>query len=91
MLAPRRAERPVLEVMAVSKATMIGVALAAAAVVVVVAGVPVSRLLTLLLVLACPLMMVFMHRGGLGAHGSPALNPPSLATSGRQPCRRSRG
>ncbi len=51
-----------------SKATMIGVALAVAAVVVVVAGVPVSRLLTVLLVLACPLMMVFMHRGGHG-HG----------------------
>jgi hypothetical protein len=40
-----------LEVMAVSKATMIGVALAAAAAVVVVVGVPVSRLLTVLLVL----------------------------------------
>jgi len=35
-----------------------------------VAGVPVSRLLTVLLVLACPLMMVFMYRGGHGGHGS---------------------
>ena len=53
-----------------SKATMIGIALAVAAAVVVVAGVPVSRLLTVLLVLACPLMMVFMYRGGHGGHGS---------------------
>ncbi|HWD43854.1 MAG TPA: DUF2933 domain-containing protein [Actinomycetota bacterium] len=55
--------------MAVSKATTIGVALVAAAAVVVAAGVPLSRLLTVLLVLACPLMMVFMHRDGHG-HGS---------------------
>jgi len=33
-------------------------------------GVSVSRLLTLLLVLACPLMMVFMHRGGHGGQRS---------------------
>jgi hypothetical protein len=61
-----------VEVMAVSKGTMIGVALAAAAAVVVLAGVPVGRLLTVLLVLACPLMMLFMHRGGHGhgGHGS---------------------
>ena len=32
------------------------------------AGVPVSRLLPWLLVLACPLMMLFMHRGGHGQH-----------------------
>jgi hypothetical protein len=37
--------------------------------VVVAAGVPLSRLFTVLLVLACPLMMVFMHRDGHG-HGS---------------------
>ena len=51
---------------------IIGVALAAAAAVVLVAGVPLSRLVTVLLVLACPLMMVFMHRGGHrhGGHGS---------------------
>ena len=53
-----------------SKGTMIGVALAVAAVVVVLAGVPVGRLVTVLLVLACPLMMVFMHRGGHGHHAS---------------------
>ena len=29
----------------------------------------VGTLLLVLLVLACPLMMVFMHRGGHGAHG----------------------
>ena len=58
--------------MAVSKGSIIGVALAAAAAVVLVAGVPVDRLLTVLLVLACPLMMLFMHRGGHGhgGHGS---------------------
>lgn len=58
--------------MTVSKATMIGVALAVAAAVVLVAGVPLGRLVTVLLVLACPLMMVFMHRGGHGhgGHGS---------------------
>jgi hypothetical protein len=60
----------VVEVMAMSKGTMIGVALAAAAAVVVLVGVPVGRLLTVLLVLACPLMMVFMHRGGHGRHAS---------------------
>ena len=59
-----------VEVMAVSRGPIIGVALAAAAAVVVLAGVPVSRLLTVLLVLACPLMMVFMHRGGHGGHAS---------------------
>lgn len=56
--------------MTVSKATMIGVALAVAAAVVVLAGVPLGRLLTVLLVLACPLMMVLMHRGGHGHHAS---------------------
>jgi len=56
--------------MAVNRGPVIGVALAAAAAVVLLAGVPVSRLLTLLLVLACPLMMVFMHRGGHGGHRS---------------------
>jgi hypothetical protein len=59
-----------VEVIAVHKATMIGVALAVAAVVVLVAGVPVGRLVTVLLVLACPLLMVFMHRGGHGHHAS---------------------
>jgi len=49
---------------------MIGVALGAAATVVLVAGVPVGRLLPWLLVLACPLMMLFMHRGGHGGHRS---------------------
>ena len=51
---------------------IVGVALAATAVVVLVAGVPVSRLLPWLLVLACPLMMLFMHRGSHdhGGHGS---------------------
>jgi anti-sigma factor RsiW len=63
----------VVEVMAVSKGTMIGVALAAAAV--VLAGVPVGRLLPVLLVLACPLMMVFMHRGGHGRHASHSAQP----------------
>ena len=49
---------------------IVGVALAATAVVVLVAGVPVSRLLPWLLVLACPLMMLFMHRGSHGDHHS---------------------
>ena len=49
---------------------IVGVALAATAVVVLVAGVPVSRLLPWLLVLACPLMMLFTHRGGHGDHHS---------------------
>ena len=47
---------------------IVGVALAATAVVMLVAGVPVSRLLPWLLVLGCPLML-FMHRGGHGSHG----------------------
>lgn len=59
-----------MEVRAVNKGPIIGVALVAAAAVVLLAGVPISRLLTLLLVLACPLMMVFMHRGGHGGHRS---------------------
>ncbi len=70
MLAPRLAGRQVVEVMAVNRGPTIGVALAAAAAVVLLAGVSVSRLLTLLLVLACPLMMVFMHRGGHGGQRS---------------------
>ena len=68
--SPAPLVRQAVEVMTVSKATMIGVALAVAAAVVLVAGVPVGRLLTVLLVLACPLMMVFMHRGGHGHHAS---------------------
>ena len=52
------------------KGPTIGVALAVAAAVVLFAGVPVSRLLPWLLVLACPLMMLFMHRGSHGQHHS---------------------
>jgi Protein of unknown function (DUF2933) len=59
-----------VEVIAVKRGPIIGVALGAAAAVVLVAGVPVSRLLPWLLVLACPLMMLFMHRGGHGEHYS---------------------
>jgi hypothetical protein len=56
--------------MVMRKGPIIGVALAAAAAVVLVAGVSVSRLLPWLLVLACPLMMLFMHRGSHGDHHS---------------------
>jgi hypothetical protein len=56
--------------MAMRKGPIIGVAPAAAAAVALLAGVPVSRLLPWLLVLACPLMMLFMHRGGHGQHRS---------------------
>jgi 4-hydroxybenzoate polyprenyltransferase len=56
--------------MAMRKGPIIGVALVVAAAVVLFAGVPISRLLPWLLVLACPLMMLFMHRGGHGQHHS---------------------
>jgi hypothetical protein len=59
-------------VIAVKQGPIIGGALAAAAAVVLVAGVPASRLLPWLLVLVCPLMMLLMHRGGHGhlhSHG----------------------
>jgi hypothetical protein len=39
-------------------------------VVVLAAGVPVQRLLPLLLVLACLLMMLFMHHSGHGRHAA---------------------
>jgi Protein of unknown function (DUF2933) len=58
--------------MAVKTGPIIGVAVAAAAVVALAAGVPVQRLLPWLLVLGCPLMMLFMHHGGhdrRAAHG----------------------
>jgi putative copper export protein len=55
--------------MAVKKGQIV-VALAAAAVVLLYAGVPASRLLTWALVLACPLMMLFMHHGGRAGHGA---------------------
>ena len=57
-----------MEVMAMRRGPILGVVLAAAAVV-LLAGVPVGRLVPWLLVLACPLMMLFMHHGGHANHG----------------------
>jgi Protein of unknown function (DUF2933) len=58
----------VVEVMAVKRGPIIAVAIAAAAVIALAGGVPMQRLLPLLLLLACPLMMLFMHHGGHGGH-----------------------
>ena len=51
----------------VAVAVVAAAALAAAA---LAAGVPLQRLLPLLLVLACPLMMLFMRHGGHGSHAA---------------------
>jgi 4-hydroxybenzoate polyprenyltransferase len=62
--------RQVVKVMVIRTGPIIVVVLAAAAAVALVLGVSVSRLLPWLLVLACPLMMLFMHHGGHGGHRS---------------------
>lgn len=45
----------------------------------------VGTLLLVLLLLACPLMMVFMHRGGHGAHGGPELDGHAGDEASRAP------
>ncbi len=68
MLVPRAFS--VVEVMAVKRGPIVVVAIAAVVVVAVAAGVPLQRLLPLLLLLACPLMMLFMHHGSHSGDGS---------------------
>jgi putative copper export protein len=70
MLAPLERASVVVEVMAMKRGPIVVIVIAAAVVVVLAAGVPVQRLLPLLLVLACPLMMLFMHHSGHGKHAA---------------------
>jgi hypothetical protein len=54
-----------------------GIALGIGTVGALAVGVPFSTLVFALLVLGCPLTMLFMHRGHAGALGSPANHAPA--------------
>jgi hypothetical protein len=58
-------------------APLYAIALAIGIVGALAAGVPASTIVFGLLVLACPLMMLFMHGGHGGGHGSDGAEPPA--------------